>query len=78
MAFFRGRLVATGANGTVVYSDDDANFAVNPEDGLAYCHSQCGRGWSILQLEREISGPQQFEDIKREKIYLESLVAGLG
>ena len=31
-----------------------------------------------LTIEREISGPQQFEDIKREKIYLESLVARLG
>jgi len=30
-----------------------------------------------LTIEREISGPQQFEDIKREKIYLESLVAKL-
>jgi len=35
---------------------DDANFAVNPENGLAYCHSQCGRGWSILQLEQTLSG----------------------
>jgi sugar phosphate isomerase/epimerase len=31
-----------------------------------------------LTIEREISGPQQFEDINREKIYLEKLVAGLG
>jgi sugar phosphate isomerase/epimerase len=30
-----------------------------------------------LTIEREISGPQQFEDIKMEKIYLESLVAKL-
>ena len=28
-----------------------------------------------LTIEREISGPQQFEDIKREKLYLERLVA---
>jgi DNA primase len=39
-----------------VHQGDDANFAVNPENGLAYCHSQCGRGWSILQLEQEVSG----------------------
>ena len=39
-----------------VHQGDDANFAVNPENGLAYCHSQCGRGWSILQLEQTISG----------------------
>ena len=31
-----------------------------------------------LTIEREISGPQQFEDIKREKVYLEKLVAELG
>jgi sugar phosphate isomerase/epimerase len=31
-----------------------------------------------LTIEREISGPQQFEDIKMEKVYLERLVAKLG
>jgi L-ribulose-5-phosphate 3-epimerase len=31
-----------------------------------------------LTIEREISGPRQFEDIKREKVYLEKLVAQLG
>jgi sugar phosphate isomerase/epimerase len=31
-----------------------------------------------LTIEREISGPQQFEDIKMEKVYLEKLVAQLG
>jgi sugar phosphate isomerase/epimerase len=31
-----------------------------------------------LTIEREISGPQQLEDIKREKVYLEKLVARLG
>lgn len=31
-----------------------------------------------LTIEREISGPQQLEDIKKEKVYLESLVARLG
>ena len=30
-----------------------------------------------LTIEREISGPQQFEDIKLEKLYLEKLVAKL-
>lgn len=38
-----------------VHQGDDDNFAVNPENGLAYCHSQCGRGWSILQLEQQIT-----------------------
>jgi sugar phosphate isomerase/epimerase len=31
-----------------------------------------------LTIEREISGPQQLEDIKMEKLYLEKLVAKLG
>ncbi len=31
-----------------------------------------------LTIEREISGPRQIEDIKKEKVYLESLVAKLG
>ena len=31
-----------------------------------------------LTIEREISGPQQIEDIKKEKVYLEKLVAELG
>jgi len=31
-----------------------------------------------LTIEREISGPQQLEDIKMEKVYLEKLVAQLG
>ena len=31
-----------------------------------------------LTIEREISGPQQMEDIKMEKLYLEKLVAKLG
>jgi sugar phosphate isomerase/epimerase len=31
-----------------------------------------------LTIEREISGPQQFEDIKLEKVYLENLLAQMG
>ena len=31
-----------------------------------------------LTIEREISGPQQLADIKKEKVYLENLVAKLG
>ena len=31
-----------------------------------------------LTIEREISGPQQLEDIRKEKVYLENLVAKLG
>src|SRR5208337_4049893 len=32
------------------------SFAVNPHTGQAYCHSQCGRGWDMIQLERELTG----------------------
>ncbi len=32
------------------------SFAVNGENGLATCHSQCGRGWDIVSLEMELSG----------------------
>jgi len=39
-----------------VHHGDGANFAVNPEDAWRTAISQCGRGWSILQLEREFSG----------------------
>ena len=61
-SYYRARIPDLKQTGTEwrgpcpVHHGDDANFAVNPEDGLAYCHSQCGRGWSILQLEREFSG----------------------
>ena len=32
------------------------SFALNPETGDWYCHSQCGRGGSLIQLEVELSG----------------------
>jgi putative DNA primase/helicase len=32
------------------------SFAVNPTTGEAFCHSQCGRGWDIIALERELAG----------------------
>ena len=41
-----------------VHGGADDNFTVNPDSGLAYCHSQCGKGWSILQMENELSGKQ--------------------
>jgi len=61
-SYYRARLPDLPQNGPEwrgpcpVHRGDDANFAVNPDNGLAFCHSQCGRGWSILQLEHEISG----------------------
>jgi hypothetical protein len=32
------------------------SFAVDPNTGRAYCHSQCGRGWDIIGLEQELTG----------------------
>jgi hypothetical protein len=39
-----------------VHRGEGDNFAVNSETGLAFCHSQCGRGWNLFQLEEELSG----------------------
>lgn len=39
-----------------VHGGKDDNFAVNPENGLAQCWSQCGKGWDIISLEKELSG----------------------
>ncbi|MEK7752024.1 MAG: CHC2 zinc finger domain-containing protein [Acidobacteriota bacterium] len=32
------------------------SFAVNAEDGAWFCHSQCGRGGSLFDLEMELTG----------------------
>jgi 5S rRNA maturation endonuclease (ribonuclease M5) len=32
------------------------SFAIGLKEGLAYCHSECGRGWNLYQLEQELSG----------------------
>jgi len=37
-----------------VHNGTDLNFVVDPQSGLAICHSQCGRGWDIIALEMEI------------------------
>ena len=37
-------------------SGKDPNFAAKLETGEWYCHSQCGRGGDILDLEQELSG----------------------
>jgi hypothetical protein len=42
--------------GCPIHHGKDPNFAVNPETGQSYCHSQCGRGWDIISLEMELSG----------------------
>ncbi len=38
-----------------VHSGQDDNFAVDPATGLWYCHSQCGRGGDILELEMALT-----------------------
>src|SRR5579871_1018273 len=38
-----------------VHRGERDSFAVNPETGDAFCHSQCGRGWDILALEQLLS-----------------------
>jgi 5S rRNA maturation endonuclease (ribonuclease M5) len=32
------------------------SFALDLNKGLAYCHSECGRGWNLFQLEQQLSG----------------------
>src|ERR1035437_9090484 len=39
-----------------VHEGKKNSFAVNPATGQAYCHSQCGRGWNMIGLERELTG----------------------
>jgi DNA primase len=38
-----------------IHEGKDDNFAVNPENGTWYCHSRCGRGGSIYDLEMALS-----------------------
>jgi putative DNA primase/helicase len=39
-----------------IHGGQDDNFAVNPETGEAFCHSQCRRGWDVIGLEMELTG----------------------
>ena len=41
-----------------IHYGNDANFAVDVETGRWYCHSQCGRGGSIIKLEMELTGAE--------------------
>lgn len=38
-----------------IHSGKDLNFAVNPETGVAFCHSQCAKGWDMIGLEMELT-----------------------
>jgi DNA primase len=40
----------------VVHNGQDDNFTVNLETGDCYCHSACGRGWDMIELELELTG----------------------
>jgi hypothetical protein len=48
-----------------VHSGKHDNFAVNPETGEAFCHSQCGRGWDLIGLEEALTGTE-FKTAKAE------------
>ncbi|MGA2714167.1 MAG: AAA family ATPase [Bryobacteraceae bacterium] len=39
-----------------IHGGKDDNFAVNPEKGQWFCHSTCGRGGDILELEMALTG----------------------
>jgi len=41
------------------------SFAVKPETGAAYCHSTCNRGWSLIDIERELHGGTGKEAARR-------------
>jgi hypothetical protein len=38
-----------------IHNGDGDNFTINAETGLWYCHSQCGRGGSMFDLEMTLS-----------------------
>ena len=39
-----------------VHHGERESFAVDPENGSAYCYSKCHRRWGILQLEQALTG----------------------
>ena len=47
-----------------IHQGKDDNFAVRAETGLWHCHSACGRGGDILDLEMELTGA----DFKTAKV----------
>jgi putative DNA primase/helicase len=51
--------------GFPIHNGKDPNFSVNAETGLWMCHSQCGRGGSIYDLEMALSSTD-FPDAARE------------
>jgi hypothetical protein len=39
-----------------VHKGEKPSFAVNPQTGLATCHSECGVTWNVAQLEGKLQG----------------------
>lgn len=48
-----------------VHQGKNPSFAVDPQTGQAFCHSKCGRGWSLVELERELGGGTARDAIAR-------------
>jgi putative DNA primase/helicase len=38
-----------------VHHGKDDNFAINPINGTAFCHSKCGEGWDVIGLEMKLT-----------------------
>lgn len=49
------------------------SFAVNPATGEAYCHSSCGRGWSMVELERELGHASSLQEAAKS---IRALIGG--
>lgn len=52
-----------------IHHGDHHNFAVNPDTGLWFCHSECGRGGDILELEMTLTG-SDFKNAKADVFWL--------
>jgi putative DNA primase/helicase len=51
-----------------IHSGTGDNFSVNAETGMWYCHSQCGRGGSMFDLEMELTNtdfPPAANEVRR-------------
>jgi predicted P-loop ATPase len=44
-----------------IHDGKNDSFSVNAESGTWYCHSKCGRGGTLIQLEAELSGSNHAE-----------------
>lgn len=49
------------------------SFAVNPTNGQAFCHSACGRGWTMVELERELGHATSLQEAAKS---IRALVGG--